>query len=460
MLAHVPAKRASHRSSFKRLIDYITRRNTLLYQERMSLHNTHINQTFGLLHREHHPFVSCEHNNVSLKHACTEMEAVALYNTRVKDPVYHFIISWSASESPTDEQAFDSARYSLQALGMSGHQYVCAIHRDTNNTHLHVAVNRVHPTTYKSVYPKKDYFTLDYAMRELELKYGWKHDKGAYAVVKFNGTTKIDWASKTIQTKEKIPTSALAMEVHQDRESLFSYVRDKPRKAIWALLKQEQGITWLDLHRLLATYDLAIKERGQGLVIYDRASNIMLKASDIHETLSKNKLVTLLGDFIPVETSSLLPEERYNPLLPTKRKNPNEREASRILRAIQREDLKKRYQKYKEEVKPKKLDKSYIVSHYDAIRLRSKEKWEKIKTLISNPSTRQALYSILAFETAREKYALKRLLKEQQIALNADNLKTMTYQQWVQQQAENGDKVAVAQIRGWDYAKKRKVRLR
>jgi hypothetical protein len=93
------------------------------------------------------------------------MKAVAAQNSRVKDPVYHVILSWPQSEKPTDDQAFDCALHAMDAVGMGGHQYVFAIHHDTDNVHLHMTVNRVHPDSYNAVYPDRDYFKLDYAMR-------------------------------------------------------------------------------------------------------------------------------------------------------------------------------------------------------------------------------------------------------------------------------------------------------
>lgn len=93
------------------------------------------------------------------------MLAVAEANPRVKDPMYHVIISWPASEKPTDAQAFESGVYAMEAVGMAGHQYVFAIHRDTDNVHLHMAVNRVNPDTLKAVYPDRDFYKLDRAMR-------------------------------------------------------------------------------------------------------------------------------------------------------------------------------------------------------------------------------------------------------------------------------------------------------
>ncbi len=57
-------------------------------------------------------------------------------------------------------------------------KYVIAVHGDTANAHLHVAVNRVDPETYRAVSPFRDYIQLDRAMREIELAQGWSHDRG------------------------------------------------------------------------------------------------------------------------------------------------------------------------------------------------------------------------------------------------------------------------------------------
>ena len=70
---------------------------------------------------------------------------------------------------------------------MSEHQYLAAVHRDTDNIHGHFMVNRIHPETYRAVYPDRDYYKLDKVMREVELAQGWSHDKGVYSIHERNG---------------------------------------------------------------------------------------------------------------------------------------------------------------------------------------------------------------------------------------------------------------------------------
>lgn len=126
--------------------------------------------------------VLCETNNFSLATAAVEMNAVALQNTRCKDPVLHYFLSWPTTDNPTQDEVFESVRYSLKVFGMEGHQYVAAIHVDTNNIHCHVAANRIHPETYKTADDSFTYLKLQKTCRELELKYDWTPTNGCYVV--------------------------------------------------------------------------------------------------------------------------------------------------------------------------------------------------------------------------------------------------------------------------------------
>lgn len=125
--------------------------------------------------------------------AAREMKATSDMNGRVKNPVYHFVVSWPAHENPIDQQVFEAGRAAIEALGMQEHEYFAAVHRDTDNIHGHFLVNRIHPDTYKGVYPDRDFYKLDKVMREMELKQGWSHDDGVYSVHERNGVKVVDW---------------------------------------------------------------------------------------------------------------------------------------------------------------------------------------------------------------------------------------------------------------------------
>ncbi|WP_176712535.1 relaxase/mobilization nuclease domain-containing protein, partial [Acidithiobacillus ferrivorans] len=100
------------------------------------------------------------------------------------DPVYHLILSWQEGDQPTPKQVKECVQYTLKALGMEECQAVWAIHHDTDNDHVHIAVNRVHPE--KGIVmgpPRRDYHVIDKAMRELELIHGFRRDNGPYVTM-------------------------------------------------------------------------------------------------------------------------------------------------------------------------------------------------------------------------------------------------------------------------------------
>ncbi|WDN17629.1 relaxase/mobilization nuclease domain-containing protein (plasmid) [Xanthomonas oryzae] len=386
------------------------------------------------------------------------MNAVAAQNPRVKDPVYHIVLSWPSSESPTDEQAFDSGRYALAAVGMADHQYVFAVHRDTDNAHLHIAVNRVNPDTFAAVYPERDYFKLDRAMRELELRYGWQHDKGPYAVFERNGQVVIDWASKDPSTKGKRPTPAADMERYADQESLFSYARGEPRKALLAALKDDK-LTWRQLHNLLAKYGLELREKGQGFAIYDvnSADTTPIKASDMHEALGRARLVKRLGPFEPSEstTDAVLTYDKHRPL----KRDPKVREERRQERAEARRELRARYDEYKSGFVYRRLDPTDVRDRFAAIRADARQRRLEVRQTVTDPAARKALYSVIAFETLRARDRLQREIRNERKALRDDQSnRRQPYREWVERQAATGDAAAISQLRGFAYSEKRRAK--
>ena len=134
---------------------------------------------------------------MSLNTAAVEFRAVAAHS-RATNPYLHLVISWRDGEHPTNSQAFEAGRAALAAVGLDEHQYVMAVHReDTGNDHLHVAVNRVHPETYRAAHLSKSYYALDRAMREIELCQGWDRDNGPYEVrYREDGTPEIARAER------------------------------------------------------------------------------------------------------------------------------------------------------------------------------------------------------------------------------------------------------------------------
>lgn len=240
----------------------------------------------------------------SLDTAAAEMTAVAAQCKRVRAPAdYHLVLSWQEQERPTFEQAFAAGRHALKALGMDEHQYVMAVHHDTGNVHLHVAVNRVHPETYRAVSPFRDYVQLDRAMREVELVQGWAHDRGPTMVREMDGREpEVVLAFKEqshghgLDEPAQVRQKARDFSAWSGERPFTEWVRDVASDLKVALTKE--GVTWDNVQSVLASRNLELQPKGSGLIVVDRDDpTLVAKASQIARFASRERLEAVLGPF-------------------------------------------------------------------------------------------------------------------------------------------------------------------
>ena len=109
--------------------------------------------------------------------AVKEIEATQALNRRTKnDKTYHLVVSFRAGERPTEAQLQDIEREVCEAIGLGEHQRLSALHTDTDNLHLHIAINKVHPRTRNCIEPYYDKYKLGDICRVLELRHGLERD--------------------------------------------------------------------------------------------------------------------------------------------------------------------------------------------------------------------------------------------------------------------------------------------
>lgn len=210
------------------------------------------------------------HGVSSIETASAEMNAVSRKNTRCHDPVYHFILSWPEHEKPEPAAIFDAAEHAIKSLGFEEHQYVIAVHANTDNIHCHVAMNRVHPGTYKSRHIEWAKRTLHFAARESEIKHEWTHDNGIYVVqVDGHGKKHIVLNTRHIDVKPEQDQHAHpeveredALPTWHDPEGLDSWLKTSVAKA----LKEDLPdlTSWQALHVWLERFDISLKDTGGG----------------------------------------------------------------------------------------------------------------------------------------------------------------------------------------------------
>lgn len=424
MIAKIPVKRGDGRSSFSTLSRYIA--------------GDKLDRSTGEIVRAAADVV-CVTNCLSLNTASAEMKAAAYANPRIKYPVYHVVLSWREGERPTDKQMIEAAKAAQKAVSMDGHQFVYAIHRDTENAHVHMMINRVHPDSAKAIYPQNDFYKLDRCMREMELAQGWGHDNGPYTVK--DGM--VIRGERDLERRPSQPTKAKDFEAATGHQSLAGYAQSVADEVIKSL---DAG-TWQDLHAALRKYGLEIREAGQGFKIHsvDDPKQTPIKASNMAGELGGGKLKKRLGEFErPVRTVAAARPER------TYQRDPAGRVQQREERAAERAALK---QQYKEAC----LAKRAVAGRRDAkaefakLRAEAKAVRERVRSEGYDKAATKYLLSIAAMEAVQKRDSLKASLRDER-----DAKRPPSYQQWVADRAEAGDKGAITQLKGWQYQDARK----
>lgn len=242
-----------------------------------------------------------------LKSQKAEMTALAQEAVRSKDPIDHWVLSWKSHERPTSEQAREAAAIFIKQCGLEGHQYIIGLHDDTDNMHLHIAVNRVHPDTCKVVKINKgfDKEAGHQAIAIIEKKQGWSVEENARYRTNDRAELIIDPATKRPQIFENIdkqqePTAkARAMEIQTGEKSSQRVGIEQAAPII------AQAQSWKELHANMAAAGMQYQRKGSGAVV--QVGNDFVKASSITPKASLSAL-----------------QKRFGPYQPPKEINPNE----------------------------------------------------------------------------------------------------------------------------------------
>lgn len=207
----------------------------------------------------------------------------------VADKTYHLIVSFAPGEHPDPAVMRDIEERLCAGLGFREHQRISAVHHDTDHTHLHIAINKIHPDRLTIHTPLRDYRTLAELCERLELEHGLE---------------RVNHHSR----KRGGETRAVDMEQIAGLESLIGWVRRTCAGEIRA------ADSWQALHATMAANGLAVQARGNGLVVVAE-NGTAIKASSIARDLSKKALEARLGPFVAADImqASVTPARAYEP---------------------------------------------------------------------------------------------------------------------------------------------------
>ena len=230
--------------------------------------------------------------------ACRLVEAVQAQNTRAgKDRTYHLVISLHPEDRSLQSKELSHVVESLvDTLGFSEHQYIAARHNDKDHEHLHVAINKIHPESFRLHSPSWDHQKLFSAGRALEAE------------------LRLTPLRTRTQARDDLPQQAADYGAQQGVES---FARWAGKTLAPALLATELR-SWDDVHRTCGRFGVVLRAHGNGLVFEDAERGVRVKASSIGRDFSKPRLSTRFGDFQPasarhLEASGRAPR-RYSPM--------------------------------------------------------------------------------------------------------------------------------------------------
>ncbi|MEC4748594.1 TraI/MobA(P) family conjugative relaxase [Methylomicrobium sp. Wu6] len=248
---HIPM-RSLGKSDFASLVDYITdeqEKTERLGQVRVT---------------------NCEAGTVQA--AIDEVLATQHINTRAQsDKTYHLLLGFPLGEIPNAEILASIEDRICSGLGYGDHQRVSAVHHDTDHLHIHIAINKIHPTRNTIHEPFQAYRTLGELCTKLEREYGLQRVNH--------------------EPRRRLSESRAGdMEQHSGIESLVSWIKRE------CLDELKDAQTWTELHQIIRENGLELRERANGFIIA-AGDGTMVKASTVSRELSKPKLEARLGSF-------------------------------------------------------------------------------------------------------------------------------------------------------------------
>jgi hypothetical protein len=88
-----------------------------------------------------------------------------------KNKTMHIVVSFPEGEKPSKMVLQDIEKELMRTLGMEEHQRLSVTHTNTNNFHMHIAINKIHPITKHIIDPYKSKIKINNKAAELEVKH-------------------------------------------------------------------------------------------------------------------------------------------------------------------------------------------------------------------------------------------------------------------------------------------------
>lgn len=371
--------------------------------------------------------------------AIAEVEATQLRNTRSQsDKTYHFVISFREEERPSRHVVEAIEERVCHALGFAEHQRISAFHVDTDNWHLHVAVNKIHPETLRTVEPYYSHYRMDEVARELELDFGLEQDNR----IERGLATERDNAIDTDRDTDSDTGGVSDRERFHAEQGFLEWMKETVRPVLNQTLTQD-STSWERVHETLADFGVTLRPHGAGLVFALEDGLHWVKASSVARDFSKGSLERSLGAFVARDSEKqvVLVRSSQNSF----QRGPQQRHPeSRVYYARYQEERNQALVARKDELAKAK---ERFESDKAALKQWGQQAWQAVleNKGLSVGQRRQAYQAIAkeraeAFEVLREGRTAQRQRIRETHALES-------WPEWLQSKAERGDETALELLR-------------
>ncbi|QEM82701.1 TraI/MobA(P) family conjugative relaxase [Halomonas binhaiensis] len=352
----------------------------------------------------------------SVQDAVSEVLATQFGNTRAKsDKTYHLIVSFRAGEQVEADTLVAIEDRICKGLGFGEHQRISAVHNDTDNLHIHIVVNKIHPTRNIIHEPYYPHQTLAELCEVMERDYGLQQDNH-------------------MPRRRGAEARAADMERHAGIESLIGWIKRECLDDIKA------AQSWGGLHQVMRDNGLELRARGNGLVIV-AGDHAVVKASTLGREFSKPKLEARFGPFEPDQAQQAKPRRQY-------RKDP-------VRLRVNTTELYARFKSEQQSAAANKtaaLDKARRQKdrRIENAKKKGKARRAAIK-LTSGRLTKKVLYAQASSALKADIDAIQKQYREERQAIHEDHGRR-SWADWLKREALQGDIEALAALRAREAA--------
>ena len=211
-----------------------------------------------------------------------EIAATQWLNTRAKSArTYHLIISLRDGANPDAQTLRMIEERFCKVLGYAEHQRISVVHHDTDNVHIHVAINKIHPTSLTLHDRIRDYKIRSKLCAILEHELGLAQDNHQRGQIRGN---------------DVMPKSG--------QESFQAWLQRHAQGFI-------DATSWEEFHGIADAHGVRLDLRANGFVFTNRRSLIHVKASSIDRLLAKTALESRLGTFVAADYEQGSEKQEY-----------------------------------------------------------------------------------------------------------------------------------------------------